>query len=113
MTPECIAKHTAKRCKGHAAVVVDGFCGAGGNTVEFAQEFSYVLGIELSPERARIAANNASVYGVRHKVDIVIGDFMSVSRSLRADVVYLSPPWGGPGYKSTSVFDLHKMKPDG
>lgn len=111
MTPECIANHTAKRCSGN--IVIDGFCGAGGNTIEFAQEFSFVLGIELNPERARIAAHNASVYGVRHKVDIVIGDFMTISRSLRADLVYLSPPWGGPGYKNTEVFDLHQMKPDG
>jgi trimethylguanosine synthase len=26
-----------------------------------------------------------------------------------ADVVFLSPPWGGPGYLSNNVFDLEAM----
>ena len=28
-----------------------------------------------------------------------------------ADVVFISPPWGGPGYSSSQVFDLHTMVP--
>ena len=26
-----------------------------------------------------------------------------------ADVVFLSPPWGGPGYQNATVFDLKTM----
>lgn len=28
-----------------------------------------------------------------------------------ADVVFISPPWGGPGYSSSQVFDLPTMVP--
>lgn len=28
-----------------------------------------------------------------------------------ADVVFISPPWGGPGYSSSEVFDLRTMVP--
>jgi trimethylguanosine synthase len=34
VTPELIAAHTARRCAGR--VVVDAFCGVGGNTIQFA-----------------------------------------------------------------------------
>ena len=28
-----------------------------------------------------------------------------------ADVVFLSPPWGGPSYTTSSIFSLHSMTP--
>lgn len=34
MTPEKISKHLADRCC--SDIIVDGFCGAGGNTIQFA-----------------------------------------------------------------------------
>ena len=34
MTPEKIAQHIAERCA--SDVVIDAFCGAGGNTIQFA-----------------------------------------------------------------------------
>ena len=34
VTPEKIAQHTAERCR--CDVVVDAFCGAGGNSIQFA-----------------------------------------------------------------------------
>jgi hypothetical protein len=34
VTPECIAEHIAERCR--CDIVVDAFCGAGGNSIQFA-----------------------------------------------------------------------------
>lgn len=34
VTPEAVAKHTADRCK--CDIIIDAFCGAGGNTIQFA-----------------------------------------------------------------------------
>lgn len=31
--------------------------------------------------------------------------------TLKADAVFLSPPWGGPEYQASEVFDLHSMIP--
>ena len=28
---------------------------------------------------------------------------------LQADVVFLGPPWGGPGYKDAETFDIETM----
>ena len=35
VTPEKIAEHLAERCRGD--VIVDGFCGVGGNSIQFAK----------------------------------------------------------------------------
>ncbi|CDJ42656.1 hypothetical protein, conserved, partial [Eimeria tenella] len=67
------------------------------------------------PSRAELAKANAGVYGpvVASRLDFIIGDFATLtSRQLRRgalDVVFMSPPWGGPGYNARDVFDLSKM----
>ena len=33
--------------------------------------------------------------------DVVVGDFFSVAPRLRVDCVFMSPPWGGPGYSGS------------
>lgn len=52
---------------------------------------------------------NARVYGVEGKVEFLNGDSVALLRSGRlplGDVLYLSPPWGGPEYLSAETFDL-------
>lgn len=36
---------------------------------------------------------------------------MKVLPTLKADAVFLSPPWGGPAYQNVELFDLHSMIP--
>ena len=36
---------------------------------------------------------------------------MKVLPTLKADVVFLSPPWGGPAYQASKTFDLNTMIP--
>lgn len=60
-----------------------------------------------------MARHNARVYGVEHKVQWIHGDCLQVLPTLKnIDVVFLSPPWGGPKYKSNAVFDLRGMEPN-
>ncbi|KAL6062125.1 Trimethylguanosine synthase, variant 2 [Balamuthia mandrillaris] len=116
VTPEVIAVHTAQRVKalGTAHVVVDGMCGAGGNSIQFALHSGCerVIAIDIDAERLLLAQHNAAVYGVAHKIDFIAGDFMQLIPHLKADVVFLSPPWGGPGYKKEELFNLDYITPD-
>lgn len=110
VTPENIAKHIAKRCK--ADVVIDGFCGAGGNSIQFALEGCRVIAVDIDPAKVELARNNAGVYGVANKIEFIVGDFLEVASRLQGDVVFLSPPWGGPSYQWKQTFELQDMKPD-
>jgi trimethylguanosine synthase len=49
------------------------------------------------------------VYGVADRIEFIHGDFTALAPRLRADVVFLSPPWGGPGYQSAAEFDVATM----
>ncbi|KAJ8605906.1 hypothetical protein CTAYLR_004200 [Chrysophaeum taylorii] len=94
VSPEPIAKATAARCRGK--LVVDAFCGCGGNAIQFALAGARVLGIDKDPTKLGAAKHNARIYGA--DVDLVLGDALALLPNIRSDVVFLSPPWGGPTY---------------
>jgi hypothetical protein len=114
VTPERIAVHIAERCAAPyvaagGGVVIDGFAGCGGNTIAFARVCAHVIAIDNNAARLGMARHNARVYGVAHKIQFILGDFTELAPTLKADTVFLSPPWGGPGYKDTDVFDVATM----
>lgn len=45
-----------------------------------------------------MAKHNATVYGVNDRIEFIVGDYLHLCQSLKADVVFLSLPWGGPEY---------------
>ena len=107
VTPEKIAEHIAERCQ--SDIVVDAFCGVGGNAIQFAYTCEHVIAIDIDPVRLECARHNARVYGVADRISFVLGDFFQLAPYLKADVVFLSPPWGGPDYINTKVFDIETM----
>ena len=109
VTPEAIAEHHAYRCQ--TDVIVDAFAGVGGNAIQFALTCHRVIAIDLDPVRLRCAMHNARVYGVANRIDFICGDFLALAPSLKADAVFLSPPWGGPHYTAVEQYDLDMTTP--
>ncbi|KAH8930718.1 S-adenosyl-L-methionine-dependent methyltransferase [Atractiella rhizophila] len=113
VTPEAIAKQIAERCR--CGLIIDAYCGVGGNAIQFAFTCERVLAFDISPLRLALARHNATIYGVADRIEFICADFLdwitcSSSRSLSglADVIFLSPPWGGIDYLSSpskSKFD--------
>uniref|UniRef100_A0A182JU33 Trimethylguanosine synthase n=1 Tax=Anopheles christyi TaxID=43041 RepID=A0A182JU33_9DIPT len=106
VTPEKVATHTAERCR--SDLIIDAFCGCGGNTIQFAFSCQKVIAIDIDPKKIEMAKHNAAVYGVADRIEFIVGDFMQLVDRLKADVVFLSPPWGGPGYLKDEVYDLEQ-----
>ncbi|VDL63625.1 unnamed protein product [Hymenolepis diminuta] len=107
VTPEEVARRQAEVCA--SDVVVDAYAGAGGNTIQFALKCQFVIGIDNNLERlTNILQPNTRVYSVQAGVDCICGDVTGVLRALRTeptsaiDTVFMSPPWGGPGYMKTN-----------
>ncbi|XP_047981892.1 trimethylguanosine synthase-like isoform X2 [Salvia hispanica] len=71
----------------------------------------HVVAIEIDPKKVALASHNAKIYGVQDKIDFVVGDFFQLAPFLKGDVVFLSPPWGGPSYKAKENFTLDLLKP--
>ncbi|XP_070397860.1 trimethylguanosine synthase isoform X5 [Nothobranchius furzeri] len=117
VTPERIAEHIALRVEqsfSDCQLVIDAFCGVGGNAIQFALTGKRVLAVDIDPVRLDLARHNAAVYRVSDRIDFLQGDFLQLAPGLRGDVVFLSPPWGGPDYLTSEVFDIRTMmEPDG
>ena len=107
VTPELIANQIAERCR--CETIVDAFCGVGGNAIAFAQTCERVIAIDNDETRLRLARHNAAIYGVADRIEFVLGDFVQFAKTLVGrgearqggrvvDVIFLSPPWGGPSY---------------
>ncbi|KAK2724741.1 hypothetical protein QYM36_001285 [Artemia franciscana] len=109
-TFEVIAEHIAERCR--CDLVIDAFCGAGGNAIQLARTCERVIAIDIDPVKIEMARKNAAVYGVEDRIEFITGDFFKLSSSLQADAVFLSPPWGGPAYLKNKLFDIRKMPVD-
>jgi SAM-dependent methyltransferase len=143
--PEAIATQIAERCR--CDVVLDAFCGAGGNAIAFARTcqhgtsplslygFSFpilnclaslftcptrtVIALDTSPMHLALARHNAALHGLAERIEFVLADFRTFAASRmvshatsesgsksadagasaggrKIDVVFLSPPWGGP-----------------
>lgn len=56
-----------------------------------------------------MARHNAKIYGVDEKIEFIVGNYFDLIEKLKADVVFLSPPWGGPAYmKHDTIYDLEE-----
>lgn len=89
-------------------VVLDPFAGCGGNVIQLAMTCKQVIAIDIDPVKIRMAKHNAAIYGVADKIEWIVGNSIDLLPSLRADVVFLSPPWGGVDYSRT-CFSLNDM----
>jgi len=113
VTPEAIAAHTASEARaffpdGQGCVVMDAFCGLGGNAIQFALAGFAVIAVELDKARLEAAKHNAQIYGVADQITFVHGDafeVLQVEKNRHVDLVFMSPPWGGPLYAQLPVFD--------
>jgi trimethylguanosine synthase len=73
-----------------------------------------VIAIDIDPQKIALARHNADVYGVADRIQFVVGDFLRLAPYLQADVVFLSPPWGGPQYLNIDAYDIETiMQPVG
>ncbi|PWN29625.1 S-adenosyl-L-methionine-dependent methyltransferase [Jaminaea rosea] len=105
VTPEAIAARIAERCR--CNVVLDLFCGAGGNAIQFAMTCNKVIAIDVDPIKIEMARHNAAIYGVQDRITFLVGDAVEFCRDwtegreglVDIDVVFLSPPWGGTDYQ--------------
>jgi len=114
VTPEVIAWHHAKRLVAsmgsQRCLAVDAFGGMGGNSIQLALAGCHVIAIEMDPHKASLLRHNTQVYGVEDFVEVICGDFLKVAPRINADVVVLSPPWGGPEYsRQKEKFDVENM----
>ena len=85
VTPEAVAAHCARSClqrlapRGSNCVVLDAFCGSGGNTIQLAKCFDRVIATDIDFNKLQCAAHNVqNVYGLNN-VDFIVQDYFLVT----------------------------------
>jgi trimethylguanosine synthase len=132
VTPEPVATQIAyelpKTVAEEKTTIVDLFAGVGANAIAFAlsERWERVIAIERDASTLACAQHNAEIHGVQDYITWINADsfeYLSLLNSspsslgddLRVDVektvLFGSPPWGGPGYRTDEVFDLSTMEP--
>ncbi|CAI4054280.1 hypothetical protein SUVZ_16G1300 [Saccharomyces uvarum] len=122
VTPEriaCFLANFVKACIPNGERILDVFCGGGGNTIQFAKQFPYVYGVDYSIEHIYCTAKNAQSYGVDDRIWLKQGSWKKLVSEeklskIKYDCVFGSPPWGGPEYLRSDIYDLElHLKPMG
>jgi hypothetical protein len=97
--------------------VIDGFCGSGGNVIQFSKYCSEVFAIDIDPKKLDICKNNCKIYNCKNNIHFIEYDFLKIQNyekiKVKADYIFLSPPWGGVAYKNSDVYSIKElMTPD-
>lgn len=121
VTPEDIGIFVAKfiqACNPDIQCVADICCGGGGNTIQFARRFKKTICIDINDDNLYCTKKNCEVYGVLEKVELRQVDWTKVKGTeyfeylkQNVDLIFSSPPWGGPAYKGKDLFDLSLLLP--
>ena len=93
-TPQHIAqRHGALAA--HTHIVVDPFCGAGGDSIGFAMQGCTVRATDIEPSRIRLAQKNAVHFGVADRITFSVQsaeEALTISPS-KPWTLFLDPPW--------------------
>jgi trimethylguanosine synthase len=86
---------------------------------------STVIALDTSPTRLALACHNAALHGLATRIEFVLADFRAFaaraahatsagrpSSARKIDIVFLSPPWGGPEYLNAPVYSLARTQPE-
>ncbi|ANB15879.1 Tgs1p [Sugiyamaella lignohabitans] len=127
VTPESVAVTTAIQISERyplGTIVIDGFGGAGGNTIQFAlsEYFEQVYYNDLNHINTELAIHNSKIYDTFEWIQFMTKDFFSLKKDDFQNpdsgcetsdniVIFASPPWGGPSYTSSDVWDLSTSEP--
>jgi trimethylguanosine synthase len=115
-------------------IVLDAFCGCGGNAIAFAarDEIALVVCVDIDRKKLEMAAHNATIYGIpKDKLLLIHDNAINILESIgkkdvqrsaetelccgyrlndtlpdAVDCIFLSPPWGGTDYASKNNFTL-------
>lgn len=67
-----------------------------------------VIAADLDATKISLARKNSTIYRCRDKIEFKVQDYFTTVGQ-RADIVFMSPPWGGPEYLAREVYALSSM----
>jgi len=96
----------------HESIITDCTAGIGGDTISFSFLFKQVNAIEILCDQFQLLSYNRDkiqslCYSVADRIKLYNCNFFDIINILNQDVIYIDPPWGGIGYKSTPNLKIY------
>jgi len=85
--------------------ITDGTACIGGDTLAFSNKFKLVNSIEMDKTRYEYLKHNMAIFG-RTNISFYNDSYLNLFKTIKQDVIYLDPPWGGPDYKTKKYVKL-------
>jgi ubiquinone/menaquinone biosynthesis C-methylase UbiE len=85
--------------------ITDATANNGGNTIIFGFMFEKVNSVEINKKEYDILVNNIKVYKLKN-ITTYNDDYLNIYDTLKQDVIFIDPPWGGPRYKNKKGLNL-------
>jgi 16S rRNA G966 N2-methylase RsmD len=108
VTPEDLSYYISILA-GKESICIDPFCGSGGNVIQFSKNCKHIYAGDIDEKKIEISKNNCKVYECKDNIDFYCMDFLKLEKKIKADYIFLSPPWGGIEYKNSRNYSLKKM----
>ena len=85
--------------------------------IQFSKFCSKVYAIDIDPKKIDICKNNCKIYNCKDNIYFIESDFLKIEQykplKVKADYIFLSPPWGGRSYKNSDIYSIKdSMTPD-
>lgn len=102
-TNDSIGRRISEVLSRLGSTCVDATACVGGMTRFLSTHFEHVTAYEIDSERFNYLKHNMEILGMNN-VTCVHGDCLGLET--RTDVIFIDPPWGGPGYKNSTSLRL-------
>ena len=89
------------------STIIDATAGIGGNTISFSKYFSKVHAIEINNIHYNVLVNNLEALSLNN-VTCYLDNFINIINNvtIKSNIFFLDPPWGGKNYKNFKYFNL-------
>lgn len=77
--------------------ITDATACIGGNTISFSNHFKHVNAVEIYPLHKEMLDDNIKSYNITN-VTTYLADYTKIMLQLKQNIIFISPPWGGPEY---------------
>lgn len=96
-----ISKHVGS----NDITITDAMACIGGDTLSFSQTFKNVIAVEMDKIRFEYLKHNMSLFETTN-IEFINNDYVKIKNTLKQDVIYIDPPWGGPDYKTKKTIKI-------
>ena len=89
------------------STIIDATAGIGGNTISFSKYFSKVHAIEINNIHYSVLMNNLEALSIKNVI-CYLDNFINIINNvtIKSNIFFLDPPWGGKNYKNFKYFNL-------